>query len=187
MASPTKAFHTIFNKIAKRMEAKKYFTVQGKFLYKLNYSFRYWKSTKCKGKLITNNYSSAEDLQIIETTTHNGHTGNPIKIANRQVDHRVRTLAATTQETTRNITQQAVERLPTEEAKIVLVTRRPKNTTRNIQRQRQAIRNEPEIPTTAFFEIPDEIRTMENGENFILGDWNSDEDRILLMGKDHFN
>lgn len=134
--------------------------------------------------MITNSYASEEDLQIIEVSAHERHTGNPIKAASRQIDHQIRTLAATSNESTRNIVQKSAEALPTQEALIVLASRKPKNSARNVQHQRQALRNEPDIPTTAIFEIPEEIRTMVNGENFILGDWTSEDekDRILLMG-----
>jgi len=147
-------------------------------------SFRYWKNARCPAKLVTNQFTSAEDLEVNSVTEHERHTGNPTQIANRQLDHQIRTLTATTTESTQNIMQQAAAELPTEEGLIVLGRRKPKNSARNIQRQRQALRNDPEIPTTAFFEIPDEIRNMANGENLILGDWTSDDgkDRILLMG-----
>lgn len=128
-------------------------------------------------------------MEIVSVTKHEGHTGDPIKLAHRQIDHEIRTLAATTTVTTRSIIQQAAEKLSTEEGKIVLASRKPKNSARNVQNQRQALRSEPDIPTTAFFDIPEEIQRMANGENFILGDWTSEDekDRILLMGKINSN
>jgi len=137
--------------------------------------------------MITNNFTSQTDLQIIEYNeeAHN-HTGNPVAAANRVIDHRARVLAATTTEATRTIVQQSANHLSTADALIVLPTRRTQNTSRNVQSQRRAKRSRIElaIPTTIAFEIPEELRSMPNGENFILGDWTNEEgtERILIMG-----
>jgi hypothetical protein len=137
--------------------------------------------------MITNGFSSQEDLQIKEydPEQHDGHTGNPAATAHRQVDHRLRMLASTSAETTRNVVQQSANHLSTEDALVVLANRKPKSSSRKIQRQRQKLRREPEIPTGSQFEIPEELQKMPNGENFVLGDWSDEEknDRILLMGK----
>lgn len=147
-----------------------------------NSLFSYWKNAKCRAKLFVNNYTSALDLEIIERTAHENHTPNPVETANRELDHRIRSLAATTEDPTRDVIRRSAAELPTDEGLIVLANRRQSNSAQNVQRQRKRSRREPEIPTTSFFDIPEEIRLMENGENFILGDWSDDQDRILLMG-----
>lgn len=137
--------------------------------------------------MLTNSFSSETDLEIkdYEASTHEGHTGNPVSTSIRQVNHRLRTIATSSAETTRNVVQQSADHLSTEDALIVLARRNPKSEARKVQRQRKKLRNEPEIPINSQFEIPEEIQSMPNGENFVLDDWleKQESNRIFLMGK----
>lgn len=125
-------------------------------------------------------------MEITESTAHENHIGDPVENANRELDHRIRIIAATTEDATRDVVREAAANLTTDEGIIVLSNRRLSNSAHNVQRQRKRDRTDPEIPTTALFDIPEDIRQMANGENFVLDDWIDGEDRILLMGSFSF-
>lgn len=142
---------------------------------------------------MANNFSSQADLEVIDhdVESHERHTANPIQVANRQVDHNLRTLATTTTTQTRDVVNEAAAEFPTDEALLILKDRKQKNDSRTVQRIRKRNRNEPEIPTTAFFDIPDEMSKLKNGENFVLADWSEtiggQQERILILGNSILN
>ena len=132
--------------------------------------------SECKAKVKVN----GEDLSVVSYLHAHSHAADSARCEMVQARARIKRKAEETEETPQQILGHELQQLSQQAAVQMVPLRHVRRTIRMTKQRKNAVHP---IPSDRTFEIPEEYRSLQNGENFLLHDSGMDDlNRILVFG-----